>query len=130
MLDAIKNNFIKLFPTNTVKEALDLLTENRINGAPVVDENGKLIGIVVKADLFRFLMDKGHYDTCPVEWVMTKNVITAKDDEDIIDIAKRLRSNNIIAIPVIDENKFVTGMVTLENILDSFMNLVEKNKFL
>lgn len=130
MLEAIKNNFIKLFPTNTVKEALNLLTENRINGAPVVDENGKLIGIIVKADLFRFLMDKGHYDTCPVEWVMTKKVITAKDDEDIIDIAKRLRSNNIIAIPVIDENKFVTGMVTLENILDSFMNLVEKNKFL
>ncbi len=130
MLDAIKTNFIKLYPTTTVKEALDLLTENRTNGAPVVDENGRLVGIIVKADLFRFLMDKGHYDTCPIEWVMTKKVITANSDEDTINIAKRLRNNNIIAIPVIDENEVVIGMVTLENILDNFIELVEKNKFL
>lgn len=126
MLDnVIETNFIKLMPENTVKEALTLITESKINGAPVIDGEGKLVGIVVKADLFRFLIEEGHYDTCPLEWVMTKKVITATVDEEVVDIAKRLRENSIVAIPVVDENNVVKGMVTLETILDSILNSYE-----
>lgn len=121
--NVIKTDFIKLLPQTTVKEALESITENKVNGAPVVDENDKLIGIVVKADLFRFLMEEGHYDTCPLEWVMTKKVITATMDEDEIDIAKRIRENSIVSIPVVDEENKVIGMVTLESIVDSIIDL-------
>lgn len=122
MLDKVMNtNFIKFGPQDTVKEALKALTEGRVNGAPVVDDNGKLLGIIVKADIFRFLMEEGHYDTCPLDWVMTKRVIIATEDEDTIDIAKRLRENSIVAIPVVDENDVVKAMVTLESILDSII---------
>ncbi len=51
------------------------MSENNINGAPVANEEGNLIGMIVKADIYRFLMEEGHYDTCPVEWVMTKEVL-------------------------------------------------------
>lgn len=101
------------------------MNNNNINGAPVVDDNGLLVGMIVKADIYRFLMDQGHYDTCPVEWVMTKKVITASKDEDIIDIAKRLRENDIIAIPIVD-NQTLLGLVTIENIVDYFIEAYSK----
>ncbi|KMT20972.1 CBS domain-containing protein [Clostridium cylindrosporum] len=128
MLDnVIITEFIKLMPLNTVREALNSLTENKVNGAPIVDSEGKLVGIIVKADLYRFLMEKGHFDTCPLEWVMTKSVITAKEDESEISIAKKLRENNIVSIPVVDANDIVKGMVTLESILDSIIDSYQNN---
>ncbi|MBI6871467.1 CBS domain-containing protein [Clostridium aciditolerans] len=121
----ITYDIIKLSPNDTLIKALEIMNDNNINGAPVVDDNGLLVGMIVKADIYRFLMDQGHYDTCPVEWVMTKKVITASKDEDVIVIAKRLRENDIIAIPIVDNNT-ILGLATIENIVDYFIETYGK----
>ncbi|MEF9951591.1 MAG: CBS domain-containing protein [Clostridium sp.] len=115
-------DFITFKETDTVKQGLDSLTNNQINGAPVLNSENKLVGIIVKADLFRFLIEDGHYDTCPIEWVMTKKVIVANEEEDYLDVIKRVRQNNIAAIPIVDSNMQVKGMITLESIVDSFID--------
>ncbi|MCT8977673.1 CBS domain-containing protein [Clostridium sp. CX1] len=117
-------NIVKLKPEDTLSKALDIMNDNKVNGAPVADDNGRLLGIIVKADIYRFLMEEGHYDTCPIDWVMTKKVITAFKGEDILDIAKRLRENEIEAIPIVDEKDSIVGIVTVEDILDY---ILEKN---
>jgi CBS domain-containing protein len=121
----ITYDIIKLSPNDTLVKALEIMNGNNINGAPVVDDSGLLVGMIVKADIYRFLMDQGHYDTCPVEWVMTKKVITASRDEDVIVIAKRLRENDIIAIPIVDNNT-ILGLATIENIVDYFIETYGK----
>ncbi|WML34021.1 CBS domain-containing protein [Clostridium sp. OS1-26] len=121
----ITYDIIKLSPNDTLVKALEIMNDNNINGAPVVDESGLLVGMIVKADIYRFLMDQGHYDTCPVEWVMTKKVITAAKDEDVIAIAERLRKNDIIAIPIVDNNT-ILGLATIENIVDYFIETYGK----
>lgn len=119
------SNIIKLKPEDTLSKAIDIMNDNKINGAPVVDDDGNLVGMIVKADIYRFLMEEGHYDTCPIDWVMTKEVITASIDEDILEIAKRLRENDIIAAPIIDEGKIV-GIITIEDIMDYFIEKYSK----
>ncbi|MCT4619298.1 MAG: CBS domain-containing protein [Marinisporobacter sp.] len=109
---------------DTVAHALKIMNEKNINGAPIVDDKNELAGMVVKADLYRFLISPGHYDTCPLEWVMTKNVITAEEDEDIIAISKRLRANNIVAMPIVDGKK-VLGVISFEDIIDYFIEKQE-----
>lgn len=121
----ITYDIIKLSPNDTLVKALEIMNNNNINGAPVVDDGGLLVGMIVKADIYRFLMDQGHYDTCPVEWVMTKKVITALKDEDVIEIAERLRKNDIIAIPIMDNNT-ILGLATMENIVDYFIETYRK----
>lgn len=116
--DIMRSDIVKLKPDDILSKALNVMHEHNVNGAPVIDSNGKLVGMIVKADIYRFLIEEGHYDTCPVEWVMTKNVITAHRDEEILDVAKRIRENNIIAIPVIDDDEFVEGIVSIEDIVD------------
>ncbi|KUK11022.1 MAG: Acetoin utilization protein AcuB [Clostridia bacterium 41_269] len=87
----MRSRVIAVKPQEEVSTALKIMNENRINGTPVVDDNNKLLGIVVKADIYRFLIAPGHYESCPVDWVMTKDVVTAHPEEDLITAARRLR---------------------------------------
>ena len=105
----------------TIDKALKLMTSFKQNGMPVVNDDKKLVGMVVKADIYRFMIQPGHYDSCPVEWVMSKSVVVAHPDEDLITVAKRLRENDIIAMPVVDNDE-VVGIVSIEDLLDYFIN--------
>ncbi|MEW9096255.1 MAG: CBS domain-containing protein [Clostridiaceae bacterium] len=116
------SNLITLEPEDTVEYALKLMNQKKINGAPVIDGSGKLLGMIVKADIYRFLMEEGHYDTCPVEWVMTKKVVAASPNDDLVGVAKKLREHNIIAIPVVEEDNTLKGILTVEDIVDYFLS--------
>ena len=118
--DIMNKNVITVKPSDTAGKALQIMKEKKINGTPVVNDNNFLLGIVVKADIYRFLIQPGHYEDCPIEWVMTKEVVRAYPDEEIIEAAKRLRSNNVIALPVV-EGDYLVGIVTIEDIVDYFI---------
>ncbi|WP_129596138.1 CBS domain-containing protein [Anaerophilus nitritogenes] len=105
---------------DTVEDVLKIMNEHHINGAPIINEENELVGMVVKADIYRFLIDPGHYGSCPIEWVMSKSVITATKNEHILPIARRLRENNIVAMPVIENHK-VIGIISFEDIMDYFI---------
>ncbi|MEF9933971.1 MAG: CBS domain-containing protein [Clostridium sp.] len=117
----MSKNYISFKEDDSVRYVLDSLTANGVNGAPILNNEKRLVGIIVKADVFRFLIEDGHFDTCPIEWVMTKKVITAGEYEDDLEIVKRVRESNIAAIPIIDEDDHVIGMATLESIIDAFL---------
>lgn len=119
--EIMKRDIIIIQDDETIGAALEKMSNMRVNGAPVVNQMGKLVGMIVKADIYRFLMTPGHYEECPVEWVMSKEVITARVDEDVLMVGRRLRSNHIIAMPVIDEDS-VVGIISIEDILDFFIN--------
>ncbi len=104
----------------TLKFALELMNANGINGVPVVNDNLNLVGMVVKADIYRFLVEEGHYDTYSVKSVMSDKVIIANGDEEVEETAIRLRKNDILALPVV-ENKKVLGIIELQDVVDYFL---------
>lgn len=106
---------------DTIDKALSLMDSLKLNGMPVINNDNKLVGMVVKADIYRFMIQPGHYTSCPVDWVMSKSVIVAQSDEDVLTVAKRLMDNSIIAMPVLD-NDAVIGIISIENLLDYFIN--------
>lgn len=119
--EIIHSQVITIGIEDDIKKALDLMNKNKINGAPVVDKYGNLQGVVVKADIYRFLIEQGHYDTYPIYSIMTKNVVTAEMDEDIIEVATKLINNDIVSIPIVEKNK-VIGMISLEDMVQCFIN--------
>lgn len=118
--EIMKSPVISVKPSDTVGRVLEIMKNENINGTPIVDEGKHLIGMIVKADIYRFLIDPGHYKSCPVEWVMTKNVIKADANENLIEVAKRLRDNDIIALPVLEDG-VVIGIVSIEDFVDYFI---------
>ncbi|SES94173.1 CBS domain-containing protein [Anaerobranca gottschalkii] len=115
--DLMKKDVITVEKEETVEKALQIMNNNNINGMPVVDSSGNLIGIVVKADIYRFLIEPGHYEVCPVDWVMTKEIVVVSPEDSLLTAAKTIRENDIIAVPVIEGTK-VVGILSIEDIVD------------
>ena len=122
----IKPNFHTINVNDTIDKALDFMDKLNINGMPVVDDKEILVGMIVKADIYRFMIHPGHYVSCPVEWVMSKSVISAQSHEDLLTVAKRLRENDIITMPVIEDKKIV-GVINIEDLLDYFIDASSEN---
>ena len=118
--EIMRTPVIAVKPTETIGKALEIMDKERIHGTPIINDENRLLGIIVKADIYRFLMDPGHYESCPVEWVMTKEVIKADVDEDIIAVAKRLRAKDVIALPIVEGDALV-GIISIEDIVDYFL---------
>lgn len=96
----------------TVRDAEKIMREHRIGGIPVVDHNGKLLGIITNRDL-RFQRD---LDVL-VETIMTKdNLITASEGI-TLDLAEdTLKKYKIEKLPIVDKSGKLTGLITFKDI--------------
>ncbi|PSM52008.1 inosine-5'-monophosphate dehydrogenase [Campylobacter blaseri] len=96
----------------TVKDALDIMSEYRISGVPVVDDNNVLIGILTNRDL-RFETDTAAL----VGEKMTKApLITAPKGCTLDDAEKIFRSNKVEKLPIVDENGRLDGLITIKDL--------------
>lgn len=97
----------------TIADALRLMKENKIGGIPVIDKDGKLIGIITNRDL-RFEKNMKR----PVVEVMTAdNIITAKQGMDLKKAEQILQAHKIEKLPVVDKNGKLIGLITYRDII-------------
>ena len=98
-----------------VGDVLDLMKEYKIGGIPVVDEPGRLIGIVTNRDLrFERNMDR------PVSEIMTsENIVTTSPNTNLSQAADILQRHKIEKLPVVDKNFKLTGLITYKDITKS-----------
>lgn len=103
---------ITLTKDSTLRDADDLMGQYKISGLPVIEENGKLIGIITNRDL-KYRKD---YDTL-VEDVMTKeNLITAPEGTSLDEAKDILISNRIEKLPIVDSEGYLKGLITIKDI--------------
>jgi len=104
---------ITLGVNSTVRDADKIMREHKIGGIPVVDENGKLMGIITNRDL-RFQKDMA----MPVAKIMTKeNLITAPDGITLEKAEILLQNYKIEKLPIVNKKGKLTGLVTFKDIL-------------
>lgn len=105
-------NPFSLTGEKTVQEADDLMGKYKISGVPIVDEKGKLIGILTNRDL-RFLTDF----SIRIKEVMTKeNLVTAPVGTTLEEAQKILMQHKIEKLPLVDENGALKGLITIKDI--------------
>ncbi|OYZ00592.1 MAG: IMP dehydrogenase [Sphingobacteriia bacterium 28-36-52] len=104
---------ITLLIDATIGDALKLMRENKIGGIPVVDNGGKLVGILTNRDL-RFETDYKK----KVKEVMTKeNLVTAPEGTDMKKAENILRRYKIEKLPVVNKQGKLIGLITYRDIL-------------
>ncbi|OQA99391.1 MAG: Inosine-5'-monophosphate dehydrogenase [Bacteroidetes bacterium ADurb.Bin217] len=103
---------ITITPDATAKNALDLMTEFKIGGIPVIDAQKRLLGIVTNRDLrFETNMQRSIAD------IMTKeNLITIKQSDDVSKAGDILQQYKIEKLPVVDDNNILVGLLTYKDI--------------
>ena len=95
-----------------VQDAKENMANFKIGGIPIVDEQGKLKGIVTNRDL-RFEKNNDR----PIVEVMTdKNLITVKQGTSLADAEEILQSHKIEKLPVVDDANNLVGLITFRDI--------------
>jgi len=104
---------ITLNVNSTAGDAEYIMKENKIGGIPVIDMEGKLIGIITNRDL-RFQKKM----STPVVDIMTKeNLITASAEVGLKEAEEILQEHKIEKLPIIDRAGKLTGLITYKDIL-------------
>ena len=143
--DSMTTAVITVSPDMEIVNAAKILLENRINGAPVIDETGKLVGILCQSDLiaqqkklpipsfFTFLdgliamtsmkqLEKQvqKIAAVTVAQAMTPDPVTVRPDTDIEAVAALMVDQSFHTIPVVEEGELL-GIVGKEDILKTLM---------
>jgi IMP dehydrogenase len=105
-------NPITLGPERPIREAAQLMTRFRISGVPIVDDRGKLVGIITNRDLqFERRPDR------PVREAMTKeHLITAPVGTTLEEAERILGEHRIEKLPVVDQDGILRGLITVKDI--------------
>ena len=139
--DIMTKEPITVSPETEIVHATKLLLENRINGVPVIDETGKLVGILCQSDLiaqqkklpvpsfFTFLdglitltsmkqfeKEVQKIAAITVSQAMTPNPVVVRPDTDIEEVAALMVDSGFHTIPVVDKGALV-GIVGKEDVL-------------
>jgi IMP dehydrogenase len=104
---------VTLLDHQTLGDAQRMMREFKIGGIPVIDADGKLVGILTNRDL-RFQKQT----TRPVAEIMTKsNLITAKEGISMEEAESILQEHKIEKLPIVDKNNTLIGLITYKDIL-------------
>ena len=117
-------NVVTVSPDMTMLEALDVIKQHRISGAPVMVD-GELVGIISTEDLIRALRD-GRIDR-KVSDYMSTGLITAKATDKVVEALKVFSKTKVGRLPVVDENNKLVGLLTKGDITNGLLNALQRD---
>jgi homoserine O-acetyltransferase len=88
------------------------LINQEVNHLPVLSSNGQLVGIVTSWDIAKAVARNFLW----LDEIMSKNVITTASDEPIEAAAKKMEEHSISALPVVDADQHLIGLITSDAI--------------
>lgn len=124
--DIMKTKLFTLRVDMDLHDAAKLLIRHKISGAPVVDANTMLEGILTEKDLMTALID-AVYDDLPstkVSAYMNRKPFTIAEDLDILSIAQIFQTKPFRRLPVVTEGKLV-GQISRRDVLQTVIRLIE-----
>ncbi len=122
-------------PDKTVFEAQELMATNHIRHLPVVGQNQQLIGIVTDRDIRSALPYNFIKDSCSPEQreeicsltvkdIMTADPITVSPMYTIQDALLLVQNSNVGALPVVEEDGRLSGILSVRDLLRAFINVL------
>ena len=111
----------------TVHDVAKLMCQNHIGSIPVCDTNNCLCGIVTDRDIIlRSIACDKDVKTTPVSDIMSTNVCTCEENEDMANAENKMGTNKVRRLPVCDKNKKVIGILTLGDIAQNRAKLDDR----
>jgi len=109
-----RENVVTVSPDDTVREADRLMEHEGVSGAPVVDDDDVVLGIISGTDIRPYL-EVGEEDA--VREAMTDEVITAPESVDAREALELMYDHKIERVPVVDDGNHLVGLVTMQGVL-------------
>lgn len=116
--DYMNKEDITLTPDTHLFKAIDVLLQHRISGAVVVDEQGKLIGMLSESDCLSGILNGAYFEeNCDkVGSLMSQNIETIDADADILKAAEHFVKHGRRRLPVLEQGRLV-GQLSRRDLL-------------
>jgi len=112
--ELIIRDVVTAAPEQTVREVDEMMDRRGVSGAPVVDDDGAVLGIISATDIRPYL-EVGEEDL--VEEAMTDEVITAAEDVTAREALELMYEHKIERVPIVEDGDTLIGLVTMQGIL-------------
>ena len=118
---------VTLLPSTGIYDAIQALLKRSISGATVVDDQGKVVGVISEMDCLRAILSGTYHGQVggTVGDYMTKEVESVSPDKGILDVARQLVDGHRRRLPIVDEGKFV-GQYSCRSMLRAVSELANK----
>jgi CBS domain-containing protein len=116
---------VTVAPEQTVTWIVEVLTQNRIGAVPVINEEGRLVGIVSERDIIRAMSKNAEgVLTLPVSQLMSRNVKTCSSEDQLVDLMEVMTLQRIRHLPVV-ENGELRGIVSIGDVVKQRLEEVQ-----
>jgi CBS domain-containing protein len=110
-----------------VMEVIKLLVEYNVTGLPVVDDAGRLLGMVTEKDILMLLLYDPDVKGKTVTDLMTTEIVHFDEDENLMKIFESLVQNNFRRVPILSEGR-LAGIVSRRDIIVFLSAKAKKGK--
>lgn len=141
--DVMSREVVTAHPDDSIREALQLIQENRVTSLPALDHHDRCVGVLSLSDLIDHTQDietgmrqmtdgqaaslvwllescADHFGDQTVGDVMSTDVISVTPEELLVDAAREMVRSRIHHLPVVDGNKRLAGILSTMDILAAF----------
>ncbi len=113
-----RQKLISFSPNTTISECEEILIRNKIEAAPVV-ENNKVIGIISLRDIVNAIVEKKAVNIIIVYDIMESNIITISLNAQLADAVTIMKKNNVKRIAIVDSNTLEPkGIISMTDIIN------------
>ena len=122
--DYMAGQLVTFKPDTDVMEAIHELLHHRIAGAPVVNDQGDLVGMLSELDCMKVALNAGYYGDWggPVADYMTHGVESVDAEMNIVDLAQKFLDSGFRRFPVLHDNRLV-GQISRRDALRALKEL-------
>jgi CBS domain-containing protein len=107
----------------TAESAIIFLYEKHIGSVIIVDDKGKCEGIFTTRDALRLIAQKSSLEI-PIRNVMTKNLITIRDNGSFSEALSLISNHGIRHLPVVDLNDRLVGILSIRGFLEEVVGII------
>ena len=124
--DYMAKTLVTFKPDTDVLDAVHVLVNKRIAGAPVVDDEGNLLGMLSELDCMKVALQAGYYSQVggPVREFMSTGVETVDAEMSIVDLAQRFVDTSFRRYPVMERNRLI-GQISRRDVLRALEMLTQ-----
>ncbi len=111
------SGIVKAKPDAAIREAANLMYQHNIGAVVIVDESGQLVGILSERDIVRKAVKHNAVFDMAVSEVMTKDVVTAQPQDDLMSVAHTMTERRFRHMPILDDDKQLIGIISIGDVL-------------
>ncbi len=126
--ELMSTKLISIFPSESITDAYVKMCDHQIRHLLVFDESQKLIGVLSDRDILRALFYSEKKMELKVSDFMSWPILKVKEQQGLVEIINKMQESKVSAIIVENDFGIVVGIITTEDLILNFLDVIQKDQ--